>query len=260
MSFKPDSSTVSRVVHSPNCEARRDGPRADILLLHYTGMQSSQAALARLCDPAAKVSSHYMVFEDGEIVQMVPEALRAHHAGISLWQGDDDINSRSIGIEIGNPGHDWGYLDYPARQISAVIELCRDIIVRNKIRPDLVLAHSDVAPTRKQDPGEKFPWALLHEAGVGLWVKPAPITAEGLPSRSLKPGDKGDAVFNLQKQLAEYGYGMLTTGEYDTLTKAVVTAFQLHFRPTRIDGIADGSTQTTLRALLAARAAMSKFV
>ncbi|MGH7488019.1 MAG: peptidoglycan recognition protein family protein, partial [bacterium] len=230
----------------------------DILLLHYTGMQTSQAALKRLCDPIAKVSSHYMVFEDGEVVQMVPESQRAHHAGISYWAGDTDINSRSVGVEIANPGHDWGYVDFPARQIDVVIALCQDIIKRRKIPPEYVLAHSDIAPTRKQDPGEKFPWAKLYESGVGLWVKPAPITAEGSPSTSLKEGDKGDAVATLQKQLAQYGYGVPTSGEYDALTRAVVAAFQLHFRPMRIDGIADGSTQTTLRALLAARAMLGK--
>ena len=229
-----------------------------MLLLHYTGMKSGKAALERLCDRDSKVSSHYMVFENGRIVQMVPEALRAQHAGVSLWHGDDDINSRSIGIEIENPGHDLGYPDFSKRQIDAVIELCRDILKRVKIPPDFVLAHSDVAPTRKQDPGEKFPWAKLYESGIGLWVKPAPITAEGSPSTSLKHGDKGDAVSTLQKQLAAYGYGLPASGDYDALTKAVVTAFQLHFRPARVDGIADGSTQTTLRALLAARAMMPK--
>src|SRR5262249_5297414 len=151
------------------------GPHPDILLLHYTGMKTAQSALQRLCDPTANVSSHYMVFENGDIVQMVPEALRAHHAGLSYWGGDTDINSRSIGIEIANPGHDWGYVDYPAEQIASVIQLCRDIVVRNNIRSDYVLAHSDVAPTRKQDPGEKFPWPKLFESGVGLWVPPAHI-------------------------------------------------------------------------------------
>ena len=253
MSFKPDSSLVDRVVPSPNHSERRDGPRADILLLHYTGMQSGQAALERLCEREARVSSHYLVFEDGEIVQMVPEAQRAQHAGISLWHGDDDINSRSIGIEIVNPGHDLGYPDYPKPQIDAVIALCRDILKRVKIPPEFVLAHSDVAPTRKQDPGEKFPWARLYESGIGLWVQPAPITAEGAPSASLKQGDKGDAVSELQKQFAAYGYGLPVTGVYDELTKAVVAAFQMHFRPARVDGIADGSTRTTLRALLTAR-------
>jgi len=255
MRFPADSSLVKRVVPSPNHSERRDGPRADILLLHYTGMQSSQAALERLCDPVAKVSSHYMVFEDGEIVQMVPESRRAHHAGASFWAGDTDINSRSIGVEIANPGHDFGYPDYPKRQIAAVIELCRDILARNAIPRDHVLAHSDVAPTRKQDPGEKFPWAQFYASGVGLWVKPAPISADGGPLRSLKQGDSGDAVAGLQKDLAEYGYGVPNSGNFDELTKAVVIAFQRHFRPGRVDGIADASTRDTLRALLGARAA-----
>ncbi len=253
--FPADSYLVKRVVPSPNHSERRDGP-CDILLLHYTGMQNSQAALERLCDPVAKVSSHYMVFEDGEVVQMVPEARRAQHAGVSFWAGDTDINSRSIGIEIGNPGHDWGYPDYPARQISAVIELCRDIIARNKIPRDFVLAHSDIAPTRKQDPGEKFPWAQFFAAGVGLWVPPAPVTADG--GTPLKQGDNGEAVAALQKDLAAYGYGVPNGGNFDELTKAVVIAFQRHFRPDRVDGIADTSSQATLRALLAARAAPPK--
>jgi N-acetylmuramoyl-L-alanine amidase len=258
MSFKPDSSLVDRVVPSPNHGERRYGPHADILLLHYTGMQSGQAALDRLCDPVAKVSSHYMVFEDGKIVQMVPEARRAQHAGVSLWHGDNDINSRSIGIEIENPGHEFGYADFSKRQIDAVIALCRDIIKRRTIPRDFVLAHSDVAPTRKEDPGEKFPWRRLHESGVGLWVKPAPITADGGSFRSLKDGDKGSAVSDLQKEFAAYGYGLPATGVYDELTKAVVIAFQRHFRPERFDGIADASTRATLRALLAARAARPK--
>ena len=248
--FSPDTGLVSRVVPSPNQSDRRDGPRADILLLHYTGMQSSQAALERLCDPVAKVSSHYMVFEDGEIVQMVPETRRAHHAGVSFWAGDTDINSRSIGIEIANPGHDYGYPDYPEQQIDAVIALCRDIVVRNSIPADYVLAHSDVAPTRKQDPGEKFPWAKFYQSGVGLWVKPAPITDDAKP---LKEGERSDAVAALQKDLAEYGYGVPNGGLYDELTKAVIAAFQRHFRTERIDGLPDTSTRETLRALLAAR-------
>lgn len=251
--FPPDSILVRRIVPSPNFSDRRDGPQADIILLHYTGMQSGQAALERLCDREAKVSSHYLIFNDGEIVQMVPEALRAQHAGISRWRGDDDINSRSIGIEIENPGHDLGYPDFTKAQIDAVIALCRDIIRRRKIPPDFVLAHSDVAPTRKQDPGEKFPWRALHAAGIGLWVPPVPISAEGAAS-ALKEGDTGPAVSELQNQLAAYGYWLPATGTYDALTKAVVTAFQLHFRPARVDGIADASTLDTLRALLKARA------
>jgi N-acetylmuramoyl-L-alanine amidase len=248
--FRADSPLVRRIVPSPNHGNRRAGGRIDILLLHYTGMLSGEAALDRLCDRDAKVSSHYFVFDNGEIVQMVPEALRAQHAGESLWEEQDDVNSRSIGIEIENPGHDYGYPDFPDAQIEAVIALCRDIIGRRNIPPHNVLAHSDVAPTRKQDPGEKFPWARLHERGVGLWVPPAPL-ADGEPP--LKPGDRGEAVSELQKQLASYGYGLPVSGAYDALTKAVVTAFQLHFRPARVDGIADASTRATLRALLVAR-------
>ncbi|HWP25597.1 MAG TPA: N-acetylmuramoyl-L-alanine amidase [Xanthobacteraceae bacterium] len=248
--FPADSPLVRRIVPSPNHGPRRAGARIDILLLHYTGMLSGNAALDRLCDRDAKVSSHYLVFESGEVVQMVPEALRAQHAGESLWEGQDDVNSRSIGIEIENPGHDYGYPDFPDRQIDAVIALCRDIIARRNIPAQNVLAHSDVAPTRKQDPGEKFPWRRLYEGGVGLWVPPAPIT-DG--AASLKAGDVGPAVSSLQRQFAAYGYGIPETGVYDAMTKAVVTAFQLHFRPARVDGIADASTRETLRALLAAR-------
>jgi N-acetylmuramoyl-L-alanine amidase len=249
--FRADSPLVRRIAPSPNCGERRAGARIDILLLHYTGMLSGEAALDRLCDREAKVSSHYLVFDSGEVVQMVPEALRAQHAGESLWQGEDDVNSRSIGIEIENPGHDYGYPDFSDRQIEAVIALCRDIVARRNIPVQNVLAHSDVAPTRKQDPGEKFPWQRLYERGVGLWVPPAPISADG--AASLKLGDRGAGVSELQRQLAAYGYGIPETGVYDTLTKAVVTAFQLHFRPARVDGIADASTRETLRALLAAR-------
>jgi N-acetylmuramoyl-L-alanine amidase len=251
-SFAADSHLVRRVVPSPNVSERRDGIRADILLLHYTGMKTAQAALERLCDPEAKVSSHYMVYEDGEIVQMVPEAQRAYHAGVSYWAGDTDINSRSIGIEIVNPGHDYGYPDYPKQQIASVIALCRDIVKRNEIPSERVLAHSDVAPTRKQDPGEKFPWADFHASGVGLWVKPVPIAANG-SSKLYKEGDHSDGVATLQKDLAEYGYGVPQSGHFDALTKAVIVAFQRHFRPERCDGVADGSTRETLTALLAAR-------
>lgn len=248
MSFPADSPLVRRIVPSPNHSMRRPGTRTEILLLHYTGMLTGEAALERLCDREAKVSSHYLVFESGEVVQMVPEALRAHHAGESWWQGADDVNSRSIGIEIENPGHDFGYPDFPEQQIEAVIALCRDILARHRIPPQNVLAHSDVAPTRKQDPGEKFPWQRLYAQGVGLWVPPTPLGSDA----GLTLGARGEKVFELQRLLADYGYGLPTNGEYDALTEAVVRAFQLHFRPQRADGIADASTIATLRALLAA--------
>jgi N-acetylmuramoyl-L-alanine amidase len=248
--FPPDSFIVADVAPSPNFDERKSG-RPDLILLHYTGMQSGEAALERLTAPASKVSSHYVVFEDGRIIQCVPEELRAWHAGESSWAGETDINSRSIGIEIVNPGHEFGYRDFPLRQIAAVISLCKSIITRRgPISADRILAHSDVAPARKQDPGEKFPWGLLSESGIGHWVRAAPIDLEGT---GLRPGDRGDNVIRLQRALRAYGYGLAETGVYDDPTRNVVTAFQRHFRQARVDGVADASTLLTLRALIETR-------
>ncbi len=248
--FEPDSATVASVVPSPNHDER--AARADILLLHYTGMDSTDAAIERLCSPSARVSSHYVVRENGSVLQLVPEIRRAWHAGVSGWEGIRDINSRSIGVEIGNGGHDFGCPDFPPAQVAAVVALCRDVVARRAIRADRVLAHSDVAPRRKNDPGEKFPWWRLHDAGVGLWVAPEPIA----PGARLMPDDLGDGVRRLQTALAEYGYDVAVTGFYDAATKDVVTAFQRHFRPARVDGLADASTLRTLETLLAARAVL----
>jgi N-acetylmuramoyl-L-alanine amidase len=246
-SFDPDSFMTAEVVPSPNFDDRVGGPPT-IILLHYTGMQSGEAALDRLTSADSKVSSHYAVFEDGRIVQCVPEEKRAWHAGASYWACETDINSRSIGIEIVNPGHEFGYPDFPRRQIAAVISLCKSIIARRgPISPDRVLAHSDVAPSRKQDPGEKFPWELLSDSGVGHWVRAAPLT---VPGPTLSPGDGGEQVARLQRMLKDYGYGIDETGSFDDKTRDVVTAFQRHFRQARVDGIADASTVLTLRALL----------
>jgi N-acetylmuramoyl-L-alanine amidase len=245
MMFAPDSALAGRVVASPNHGERRDVEQPDILLMHYTGMPDAQAALERLCEQGSDVSAHYVVFENGEIVQCVPEARRAWHAGEAFWAGATDINSRSIGIEIANPGDYWGYRDFPEPQVAAVIALARDIVARNRIRPERVLGHSDVAPARKQDPGEKFPWQRLGGAGGGLWVAPEPITDE-----QPAPADDADAILALQAQLARYGYGIAPTGAWDAQTRDVITAFQRHFRPARIDGIADASTCRTLSNLL----------
>ena len=248
--FPPDSSLVDRVVPSPNHKERVGQGRPDMIVLHYTGMPTAEGALERLCSlEAPRVSSHYLVYEDGRIFQLVPEARRAQHAGISSWEGETDINSRSVGIEIVNPGHDGGYPDFPDRQIAAVIALCRDILARRPMRADRVVAHSDVAPSRKQDPGEKFPWRQLHEAGVGHWVEPAPPGE----TRGLSLGDGGAAVAGLQGLLAQYGYGIPSPGQFDQPMHDVLAAFQRHFRPARVDGIADASTLDTLRRLLAAR-------
>ena len=225
-----------------------------MILLHYTGMQTGAAALERLCAPDSKVSAHYVVFEDGRIVQCVREDKRAWHAGVSSWAGETDINSRSIGIEIVNPGHEFGYSEFPLRQVAAVIALCKSIVTRRgPVAPDRVLAHSDVAPERKEDPGEKFPWGLLNDSGIGHWVRPAPLGVEG---PRLMAGDYGEAVRRLQHALKSYGYGIEENSSYDETTRAVVTAFQRHFRPARVDGVADASTVLTLRALLETRPRM----
>ena len=251
--FAPDSPLVTLVKTSPNHGERRHHRRPDMIVLHYTGMQSADAALDRLCgigeQPPPGVSAHYFVYEDGRILQCVPEARRAWQAGASCWEGEEDINSRSIGVEIANPGHEFGYPDFPEAQIRPVIALCRDIIARHGIRADRVLAHSDVAPNRKQDPGEKFPWRRLFEAGVGHWVEPTPV-ADG---PALKLGDRSAGVSQLQGLLAEYGYGINPTGFFGDQTRDVVAAFQRHFRPARVDGIADGSTLDTLERLLIGR-------
>jgi N-acetylmuramoyl-L-alanine amidase len=233
---------------SPNFNERPEGRRPDILLLHYTGMASAEAAAARLCDAAAKVSSHYLVDEAGRITRMVPEHLRAWHAGVGHWAGESDINGCSIGIEIANGGHDFGSPPYPDIQMRAVEALCRDILSRHPIAPRRVLGHSDIAPGRKADPGEWFDWARLSRAGIGLWVSPEPIIA----GPSLKKGDRGDTVAELQFMLGDYGYGIEVLGRYDEATEAVVTAFQRHFRPEKVDGVADVSTVATLRRLLEA--------
>jgi len=230
---------------SPNFGERRDGAAPDMIVLHYTGMASGQAAEDWLCNPASEVSSHYLVYEDGRIVQMVREADRAWHAGKSFWQGATDINSRSVGIEIANPGHALGYARFPKLQVDAVIALCAGIRGRHGIRPERVLAHSDVAPGRKIDPGEKFPWRRLFEAGIGHFVPAAPIRS----GEALREGASGPAVKTVQALLARYGYGIDVTGVFDDRTRIVVEAFQRHFRPRRVDGVADGSTLRTLQRL-----------
>ena len=248
--FAPDSCVVAEVDPSPNHGERKDGRRVDMIVLHYTGMRHADAALELLKAQGSEVSSHYFVYEDGRIVQLVQESRRAWHAGKSSWAGETDLNSCSIGIEIANPGHDHGYPPFPKRQIAAVTALCRSILTRHTISPTRVLAHSDVAPARKQDPGEKFPWRTLHDSGVGHWVKSAPILDFG---QTLRPGDRSNAVATLQKLLGDYGYGVEVNGEYDSATRDVVAAFQRHFRPERVDGVFDASSRSTLQELIATR-------
>src|SRR4029077_17975313 len=250
--FQPDSFIGADVAPSPNFYARTDNPAPRRIVRHYTGMEGGETALQRLTTAQSKVSAHYVVFEDGRIVQCVLEEWRAWHAGESSWAGETDINSSSIGIAIVNPGHEFGYPDFPLRQTAAVISLCKSIITRRRpIIGDRILAHSDVAPARKQDPGEKFPWGLLSDSNVGHWVRAAHLDLEGT---GIKPGDRGDAVTRLQRTLRSYGYGLAESGTYDAPTQQVVTAFQRHFRQARVDGVADPSTLLTPRPLIASSA------
>ena len=242
MTFPPDFKPA-HAKPSPNHDERKSA--VDMIVLHYTGMMSGEAACERLCDPAAKVSSHYLVYEDGHTDQLVAEARRAWHAGLSSWQGVTDINSRSVGIEIVNPGHEYGYRDFPDAQIDVVIALCRDIVARHKIPAARVLAHSDIAPARKQDPGEKFPWDRLAAAGIGRWVEPSPFGRT-----ALKPDDRGAQVAELQRALAASAMRRTSPIATTTSTAEMVSAFQRHFRPARVDGIADASTLKTLGGLL----------
>jgi N-acetylmuramoyl-L-alanine amidase len=248
MTAAPDSPLATLWCPSPNRELRRNGRAVDMLVLHYTGMDSSDLALDWLTRKESKVSCHYLVDEDGRIAQMVRESERAWHAGQSLWAGETDLNSCSIGIEIHNPGHDIDYRDFPEAQMQAVEALCLDILRRHAIRPERVIAHSDIAPGRKRDPGEKFDWARLAQSGIGLWATPAPLGED----HGLGAGDEGPEVLNLQQDLSALGYGVEVTSTYGTGLEKVVEAFQRHFRQERISGRADASTRDTLRRLLAA--------
>jgi N-acetylmuramoyl-L-alanine amidase len=234
---------------SANFDARTKVP--DMLVLHYTGMQSGEAALAQLRDDTreGKVSAHYMVEEDGRIFRLVPEERRAWHAGRSFWKGEEGLNHASIGIEIVNPGHEFGYRPFPEVQIAAVIALLSDIRSRWQIEDARILGHSDIAPARKVDPGELFPWKQIAEAGHGVWAE-----ASAAPGGALAEGEESTGVFALQAGLTRLGYDCAPTGKFDANTREVVSAFQRHWVQSRFDGVADGLTRATLMAVLRASA------
>jgi N-acetylmuramoyl-L-alanine amidase len=209
---------------SPNHDSR-EGASVDMLVLHYTGMASAEAALSRLTDAAAKVSAHYTIAEDGTVYAMVPEDRRAWHAGVAHWAGAANINSRSIGIELVNPGHEFGYRAFPESQIASLTTLCHSILMRHAIPSARVLGHSDVAPARKDDPGELFPWRRLADAGIGLWPARAPSNLDAAA-------------------LARFGY------DPDAPLNKVITAFQRHFRPNLLNGLWDPECAELLASLL----------
>ena len=215
---------------SPNFNDRPAGAAIDMVVLHYTGMLSAEVALDRMCDPEAAVSAHYAVDEDGDVYRLVAEDKRAWHAGISYWRGATDINDRSIGIEIVNPGHEFGYRSFPEPQMAAVEELLREIVSRHDIDPARIVGHSDVAPARKQDPGELFDWQRLAAAGLAVW-----------PYRAADPVSRDDAA----KTLSKIGY------DPDAPLADIITAFQRRFLPHAVSGHADLRTRTMIAAVAA---------
>ena len=230
---------------SPNWDGRpaEAGP-VDTLVLHYTGMVSAEAALERMTDPETKVSAHWCIGEDGILWRLVPESLRAWHAGVSEWRGRRSVNDFSIGIELVNPGHEHGYRPFPRLQMEALLDLARAIVGRHPIDPRNVVAHSDIAPGRREDPGELFDWARLAEAGIGLWPSEGKGPAQACPS--FRRGDTGAAVRQQQERLRAIGYGLVADGDFGTATAAVVRAFQRHFRQSQVDGVIDAGTATML--------------
>lgn len=228
---------------SPNHEPRLRPP--DCVILHYTGMTSGAAALERLRDPEAKVSAHYLIEEDGRLFRLVPEERRAWHAGRAFWKGEADVNGLSIGIELVNPGHEFGYRPFPEAQITTLLKLMDEVRGRWSVPDWRILGHSDLAPDRKTDPGELFPWDALARAGHGLWVEPA-----AAPGEPLAEGAEGAGVFALQAGLTRLGYDSAPSGVFGAETRIIIEAFQRHWRPAKVDGVADGETRARLIALL----------
>jgi N-acetylmuramoyl-L-alanine amidase len=223
---------------SPNHDERGIG--VDTLILHYTGMKTAREAFDRLRDPVAAVSSHYLVDEDGTVFRLVPEERRAWHAGVSHWRGHAALNARSIGIEIVNPGHEWGYRDFPVLQLAAVCDLCLGILARHAIPARNVVGHSDVAPDRKEDPGERFDWRALAANGVGLWpVDSVDLGTTGAVRDAMK-------LRPVRATLAEIGYRVAPEGALDPALSMVLRAFQRHWRPEAVTGQADDGTLVRL--------------
>jgi N-acetylmuramoyl-L-alanine amidase len=228
---------------SPNNDERPSDEPVDMLILHYTGMQTAQEAIDRLRDPEAKVSSHYVVDEDGTVLRLVPEERRAWHAGVSFWRGHSVLNGRSIGIEIVNPGHEWGYRDFPALQMAAVCDLALAILSRHRIPARNVVAHSDVAPDRKEDPGERFDWQGLAHNGVGIWPVGVPDVGTGGALR-----DAG-GLRSVRAALGRIGYDVAPEGPLDPALSTVLRAFQRHWRQEVVSGQADAGTVARLHAM-----------
>lgn len=245
---------AQRIIELPsgNQDPRpNDVQSIDTLVLHYTGMKSAGEALDRMRDPVFKVSAHWCIGEDGTVWRLVPEEMRAWHSGISYWGGRHFVNDFSIGIELVNPGHEFGYRPFPGAQMEALIELCLAIQARHPIRAGNVIGHADVAPLRKNDPGELFDWARLARAGIGVW--PNNVAEPGAEHTTLEPGTRSDTIERQQAWLFDIGYGLHVDGHYGDETSAVVRAFQRHFRQAHVDGVLDGCTRAIIQHLHANR-------
>lgn len=234
-----------KTMKSPNYGHREGVDRPSLIILHYTGMQTARAALERLCDPAAQVSAHYFIDEDGKVKQLVEDQFRAWHAGKSCWRGQADINAHSLGIELVNPGHEFGYCEFPPVQIQALDELCQRLMKKYKISPGNVLAHSDVAPSRKTDPGEFFPWAALAAEGIGIWPHPNDIDRQAAT-------DLAADHIHIHQLLIEFGY------DPEASFEQLVTAFHRHFYPEKFrkgsnPAIPDNDSIARLLSLIRAR-------
>lgn len=227
---------------SPNHGSRADDAQIDMLILHYTGMRSAAEALRRLCDPTAEVSAHYLIEEDGAVHQLVDERRRAWHAGRAAWADTTDINGCSIGVELVNPGHEFGYRAFPEPQMQALESLCLDILSRHPIPARRVLGHSDVAPARKEDPGELFDWPRLARAGIGLWPE----------SRPAPSGFEAYSIGDIQRDLARLGYTVQESEQMDAETRSVLLAFQRHWLPDHLTGARDPRSVWRLREVLKA--------
>ncbi|WP_262690979.1 N-acetylmuramoyl-L-alanine amidase [Kordiimonas aestuarii] len=227
---------------SPNWNERPAGAVIDTVVLHYTGMATGQVALERLCDKVAQVSAHYLIEEDGRVFALVPEEKRAWHAGVSRWRGVDNLNHTSIGIELVNPGHDFGYRAFPEAQVTSLLSLLEGINTRHHINRHGYVGHSDIAPDRKQDPGDLFPWQRLARHGFGLWpqVGGADVTVIA------KRGQKNVNVVKFNKQLGIIGYSIDDIQSFDATTECAVRAFQAHWRPETVSGVIDIGTASIL--------------
>ena len=227
---------------SPNHGTRPDGCPIDMLVFHYTGMRTPEEALGRLCEAKAKVSAHYLIDEDGTVLQLVDEDRRAWHAGQGSWAGESDINSCSIGIELVNPGHVFGYRPFPEAQMRALEVVCLEILARHPIPAHRVLGHSDVAPGRKEDPGELFDWPRLARAGIGIW-----------PERHAAPDRYSvGSMAEIKRDLSRLGYAVGASGQMDCQTRSVLLAFQRHWLADQLTGAGDPATAWRLQEVLKA--------